>query len=159
MLRLIGIPQAARAKALSSCGSALARFASTKPAVEENDDRMIGPYPHVKFEYYNERPQDVKYDDQQGRRNFGEPLHHKFDLIDVWSPDHFSQRSDCFAVTWTLGFVGLIAAFSGFCYYVWEGPNFVRRQYPYGGLYKALGGDEKTKELYRARPDESADSP
>lgn len=126
------------------------RFYSSKPV---EDDRGIGPYPHVKFEYYNERPQDVKYDDQQGRRNLGEPLHYKFDLIDVWSPDHFSQKPDSTAGKWNLYFIFSIIGFSGVCYYyLFDGPNFVRRSYP-DGLNKALGGTDDTRDLFAARED------
>lgn len=129
------------------------RFQSTEKYDFDQDSRMIGPYPHVKFEYYNHRPQDIKYDDQQGRRNLGEPLHHQYDLIDVWSPDHFDQRPDSTAFRWTLYFAGIISAFSYYCYYTWEDPKFVRREYPYDGLNKALGGEDHTKELFQARPD------
>lgn len=117
----------------------LARFNST-----QGDERMVGPYPKVKFEYYNERPQypEVEWDDKQARRNFGEPLHHQYDLIDTWSPDHFRQRPDSTAFRWNLYFIALVLGFSGYCYYTFEGPNFVRRSYP-DGLQKSLG-DETT---------------
>lgn len=124
---------------------------------DKNDERMIGPYPDVPFEYYNHRPQTVKYDDQQGRRNFGEPLHYQYDLIDVWSPDHFDSRPDSTATKWNLYFIGSIALFSAFCWYKWEDPQFVRRTYPYDGLNKALGGDENTKEIFAARSEDDSE--
>lgn len=121
------------------------RCNSTKP-----DDRMVGDYPDVKFEYYHNRNPALKYDDQQNRRNFNEPLHYQYEYTDVWSPDRFDMISDKVALR-NLGIAALL--FGGFSLVVYlfvdhESPA-IKRTYPHEGLYKALGGTEKDKQVYQ----------
>ena len=129
------------------------KFTSKNPK-DWPEEGLVGPYPNLPYEYYNERRQDVKWDDKQGRRNLGEPLHHQFDLIDVWSPDHFDRLPDSKAYKYNGIFLGIIGVFSFWCWYTLEEPQFVRRQYPFDGLNKALGGSEETKEIFQARSDD-----
>lgn len=142
-----------------------ARFNSSVPVTSKlvepetaetrkNDDRMIGDYPDVKPEFYQHRNPYLMYDEQQNKRNTGEPVYHRYDLIDVWSPDRYDFVSNETAVRWfgyaVAGFVG----FSLFCYnFVNHEAPAVRRSYPHEGLYKALGGTEEDKEVYQARVD------
>ncbi|CAN6672508.1 hypothetical protein TRVA0_046S00760 [Trichomonascus vanleenenianus] len=120
----------------------------------KNDDRLIGDYPHVPHEYYQGRNPHIKYDDQQQRRNFNEPLYHYYDVVDVWSPDRFDQVSDSTALKWVGWTVLAFAGLSAFVYaFVDHESPAVRRNYPHEGLYKALGGTEETKQVYQARQD------
>ncbi|VVT55180.1 uncharacterized protein SAPINGB_P004467 [Magnusiomyces paraingens] len=124
------------------------RSASTQP--EQN-----GEYPDVPFEWMQHRDKYLKYDDQQARRNFNEPVSREFDYGDVWSPDRFDQYSNKTAIIGNVIFFSAVAAFAGFCYvYLYPEPIATRRSYPYGGLYKALGASEEDKEVYQARVDE-----
>lgn len=162
------VPVRAAGAAFPSSAVAGLRFASSaadtdpknSPYTPKNpkdwpEEGLLGPYPNLPYEYYVDRPQDVKWDDQQGRRNLGELLHHRFDLIDVWSPDHFDRLPDSKAWGYNGIFFGLVGAFSVLCWYMWEEPQFVRREYPFGGLYKQLGGSDENKELFEAREDKT----
>ncbi|CDO52354.1 NIAM subunit of mitochondrial NADH:ubiquinone oxidoreductase (complex I), putative [Geotrichum candidum] len=131
--------------------SIIARHASSKP----NPDPLLGNYPEVPFEYYQHRNPYKKYDDQQLRRNFNEPLHQNYDYIDLWSPDRFDAYPDSVAIRNNLIFIALISGFSFTCWYFFYPERVAApRSYPYGGLYKALGGSEEDKEVYQARVDE-----
>lgn len=129
--------------------------ATQKAELGLNDERLIGNYPRVPLEYHQHRDQYVTYDDQLHRRNFNEPLHEYFDSIDVWSPDRFDQVSDNVALKNTSVTIGLFAAFSALVYMfsTHDEKPAAPREYPHEGLYKALGGDEETKEIYQARQD------
>ena len=123
------------------------RFASSK-----GEDRLIGDYPEVPFEYNQYRDPYKKYYDQQNRRNFNEPIYHYSDLTDVWSPDRFDLASDATAVRYNLYFIGGVLTFFGVIYlFFYPERPAVKRNYPYGGLYKALGGTEEDKQLYQVR--------
>lgn len=83
------------------------------------------------------------------RRNIGEPIHEQEELLSMWGPDvpvvdpHTAMRH--FAVAFA-GFVGF-----GFFvkYFMTLEPPAIRREYPYNGLIKELGGLEENK----ARPE------
>ncbi|KAF5121331.1 hypothetical protein DV495_000914 [Geotrichum candidum] len=111
---------------------------------------QLGNYPEVPFEYYQHRNPYKKYDDQQLRRNFNEPLHQNYDYIDLWSPDRFDAYPDSVAIRNNLIFIALISGFSFTCWYFFYPERVAApRSYPYGGLYKALGGSEEDKEVYQ----------
>lgn len=137
------------------------RFASDEAMVDKiikpetaytkkNDDRLIGDYPDVKPEYFHHRNPYLKYDEQQNKRNTGEPIYQYYDMVDVWSPDRFDEVSDSVALRNTAITITAFAAFSMFIYYCTshESPA-VRRQYPHEGIYKALGGTEETKSVFQ----------
>lgn len=115
-----------------------------------NDDRLIGDYPDVKPEYFHHRNPYLKYDEQQNKRNTGEPLYHYYDTIDVWSPDRFDEVSDSVALRNTAYTITAFAAFSALVYFFasHESPA-ARREYPHEGLYKALGGTEGSKSMFQ----------
>lgn len=69
--------------------------------------------------------------------------------MDIWSPDRFDVKENSTAVKYNLAVAAGVIAFFGYIYYfVDTEPHFARREYPYGGLYKELGGTEETKDLY-----------
>jgi NADH dehydrogenase (ubiquinone) 1 beta subcomplex subunit 8 len=79
-------------------------------------------------------------------------LHPLYDLVDIWSPDRFDVKSDKTAVKYNLFVATGVVGFFGFLYYfAYPEPPAARREYPYGGLYKELGGTDETKELYAVR--------
>ena len=102
----------------------------------------------------------VKYDDQQNRRNFSDPLHHDEDMYDIWSPDYFDHVSDKKALTQNGIFFSLVAAFAGAIIYFELNPEkpAAPRSFPFGGLAKELGsGKSEDDEFYRTKPDPSAE--
>lgn len=115
-------------------------------------------YPKLKPELYQLRDPYKKYDDQQLRRNFNEPVHPNYDLLDVWSPDWYQFVDDLYAAKMLFGAFLSIGIFAGFIYYFDlypDRPNFPR-SYPYDGLLKDLGAkDETDSHLYRARVDKT----
>ncbi|KAF5101389.1 hypothetical protein D0Z00_000868 [Geotrichum galactomycetum] len=111
---------------------------------------QLGNYPEVPFEYYQHRNPYKKYDDQQLRRNFNEPLHQNYDYIDLWSPDRFDLYPNSLAIRNNLIFIALISGFSFTCWYFFYPERVAApRSYPHGGLYKALGGTEEDKEVFQ----------
>lgn len=103
----------------------------------------------------------VKYDFQQNRRNFNDPLNIDEDLYDIWSPDYYQTVSDKTAlkhnaVFFSL-FFGIVAMVSYFELNV-EKPA-MPRSFPYNGLAKYLGsGREEDDAFFQVRPDVLADS-
>lgn len=77
-------------------------------------------------------------------------LHQNYDYIDLWSPDRFDAYPDSVAIRNNLIFIALISGFSFTCWYFFYPERVAApRSYPYGGLYKALGGSEEDKEVYQ----------
>lgn len=113
---------------------------------------IIWPENYVKgkYELAQHRTPYGNYDDPQMRRNFNEPLHAEDDMLNMWSTDHFDFVSDKTALTWMAIFFGSLGLFatSIITFYKLEKPA-VPRNYPYGGLWKELGGSEETKDLFK----------
>lgn len=100
-----------------------------------------------------------KYDDQQMRRNFNEPLNIDDDLYDMWSPDYFQFVSDKTALKHNAIFFSVILAFGATIAYFQLNPEkpAMPRSYPYGGLAKELGsGSAENDAFYRVKPDLTA---
>lgn len=67
----------------------------------------------------------------------------------MWSPDRYDAVPDSVAIRNNVIFFALIAGFSATMYYFFYPERVATpRSYPHGGLYKALGGTEETKEIY-----------
>lgn len=101
----------------------------------------------------------AKYDDQQMRRNFKEPVNIDDDLNDMWSPDYYQFVSDKTALKHNAVFFSAILAFGAAIYYFELSPEkpAMPRSFPHGGLAKALGsGADKDDFFYRVKPDLSA---
>ncbi|ODQ53442.1 hypothetical protein SAICODRAFT_7156 [Saitoella complicata NRRL Y-17804] len=129
-----------------------------------------GPGPHpdpstIKLvEYPNDTPAinaqflspHEKYWDQQGRRNFGEPLHEEADVLNIFTPDIHTVVTPRKALALQAGFAMIFVTIAGLVYLTWDGPPMVRRKYPYGGLERELGGLPGDEFPRAARIDESA---
>lgn len=122
----------------------------------EEKRSLFGDYPEVPKTYAQHNDPYKKYDDQQGRRNFNEPLKPYNELYDVWSPDRYDLVSDWVALRNNLIFAAGIIAFGTFIYnYAAPEKPAIPREYPHNGLLTALGGTEE--ETYnQARVDTSA---
>ncbi|KAF9048539.1 hypothetical protein BJ165DRAFT_1525983 [Panaeolus papilionaceus] len=120
-------------------------------STQEPDPQLNG-YPQLPWKSRQNLP-PLGWQDSLTRRNFGDPLHEQEEVLSMWGPDvapidpSIALRQ--FAVA-ALGFV----AFGFFVKeIVTQPPPAVRREYPYDGLVRELGGLEENK----ARP-ESAES-
>lgn len=125
------------------------------------DQPEMGDYENVKGVLSQDKDPYAKYDDQQNRRNFNEPLNVDADMYDMWSPDYFNFVSDGTALKHNAIFFSLVFGFGALIWYFQLNPEkpAMPRSYPFGGLAKELGsGEEKTDFFYRVRPDLSAES-
>lgn len=125
--------------------------------VDKANDELLGGYPDVKTGLFFNRDPYRKYDDQQNRRNFHEPLDPEDDMKNMWSPDYYQTVSDKNALITNGFFFGGIAAFAATLYlFFYPEKPAVPRNYPHGGLAKSLGAtnDEEAKYL-AARIDRS----
>ncbi|PPQ98330.1 hypothetical protein CVT26_013586 [Gymnopilus dilepis] len=124
--------------------NATRRYASTE---NQEPDPQLNGYPQLPFVQRGTRPA-LGWDDPLTRRNFGETLHEQEEVLSMWGPDvppidpNAALRQFLYAVA---GFVtfGLTVK-----YVLLPEPPAVRRQYPFDGLVKELGGLEENK----ARP-------
>ncbi|KAF6759941.1 hypothetical protein DFP72DRAFT_884723 [Ephemerocybe angulata] len=88
------------------------------------------------------------WDDMLERRNIGEPIHEQEELLSMWGPDVPSVPPEEATRHFLIALAGFVS-FGFFVKYVLAPePPVVRRQYPYDGLVKELGGLEENK----ARP-------
>lgn len=142
------------ANASVASAHAAAKELTTKP----NPDPLLAEYPDFKPELYFDRDPYNKYDDQQNRRNFDEPLHINDDMLNMWSPDYYQPVSDATGLKYNAVFFGGIGIFAATLYYFFypEKPA-MPRNYPHGGLAQALGASgEEDAPLYAARIDKTA---
>lgn len=121
----------------------------------------MGDYPNPEALLAQNKSPYVKYDDQQNRRNIGDPVNFDDDLYDMWSPDYFQFVSDKTALKHNAIFFGLIFGFGGLLTYFELNPEKpgMPRSYPYNGLAKSLGsGNPEHDYLYQSRPDLEAEA-
>ncbi|KAI0077930.1 hypothetical protein K474DRAFT_1690650 [Panus rudis PR-1116 ss-1] len=119
---------------------------------EQEDDPQLGDYPRLPWVSKQTRPARG-WEDPQMRRNFGEPLHEKEEILSMWGPDipvvppPIALRWFSMAVASFVTF-GVIVKFA----LVPDRPA-VPREYPFDGLVTELGGLEENK----ARPEAISD--
>ncbi|ODV96792.1 hypothetical protein PACTADRAFT_48607 [Pachysolen tannophilus NRRL Y-2460] len=133
------------------------RFNSSIPNFVPKEYHYVD-YPKIKAINYQKRDPYLKYDDQQNRRNFNEPLHPNADALDMWSPDYFDFISDRVGIRWFLTLFAVIGAGSGIIYFGNFYPDrpVYPRTYPHGGLAKDLGSrTDEDAHLYAARIDKA----
>ncbi|KZT29751.1 hypothetical protein NEOLEDRAFT_1084521 [Neolentinus lepideus HHB14362 ss-1] len=109
----------------------------------EMDDPQLNGYPRLPYVSRQYLP-PKGWDDPQMRRNFGDTMHEQEEILSMWGPDipvvppqtallHFGLA--------VLGFVGI----GVICVALTPDIPALRRQYPYDGLKKELGGLEENK--------------
>ncbi|KAF9485171.1 hypothetical protein BDN70DRAFT_871557 [Pholiota conissans] len=116
------------------------------PSHEEPDPQLNG-YPQLPFVPRANLP-PLGWTDNLTRRNFGDTLHEQEEVLSMWGPDappldpNSAMRQFLVAVAGfvTVGFI--INAIT-------PDPPAIRREYPFDGLVKELGGLEENK----ARPE------
>ncbi|KAK9459681.1 uncharacterized protein V1516DRAFT_542083 [Lipomyces oligophaga] len=113
----------------------------------KSDERLAGDYPELPYEYHQHRDPYAKYDMQQLRRNFNEPLHEDDDMINMWSPDVHDVVPSHIALRFILGFFAVFSATAyGLSFAAPERPS-IPRVYA-DGLYKELGGADDFKDIF-----------
>ncbi|GMM38855.1 hypothetical protein DASC09_061940 [Saccharomycopsis crataegensis] len=144
--------------------NAVRYFRTVAPACSEyvkqgkDADPLLGGYPPIQTDLYFNRDPYKKYDDQQNRRNFDEPLDPEDDMKNMWSPDYYQPVSDLTALKYNGIFFGSLITIGTVLYFFFypEKPA-VPRNYPHGGLAKALGaGNEEEAKFLHARVDKTA---
>ncbi|KAF8813308.1 hypothetical protein BYT27DRAFT_6365973 [Phlegmacium glaucopus] len=140
--RIIAARSAARHR-----GLALRSY--TTPS-QEPDPQLDG-YPQLSWQSRQNLP-PLGWQDNLTRRNFGDTLHEQEEVLSMWGPDpapipiEDARRQFLMAVVGFIAFGFLVKAIT-------PEPPAIRREYPFDGLIKELGGVEENK----ARP-ESFDS-
>ncbi|EAU85631.2 hypothetical protein CC1G_06344 [Coprinopsis cinerea okayama7 len=118
--------------------------ARSRSNLPEEPDPQLNGYPQLPWVPKGSLPARG-WDDMLERRNFGEPLHEQEEVLSMWGPDvppvppQTALRHFLFAVT---AFIG-----AGFTikYYLTPDAPAIKREYPYNGLIKELGGLEENK--------------
>ncbi|KAF9267850.1 hypothetical protein L218DRAFT_984723 [Marasmius fiardii PR-910] len=85
------------------------------------------------------------WEDNQMRRNFGDPVHEQEEMYSMWSPDIPVIDPNVALKRFAMAFLGFVGVFLYIKNYGTPEPHFVRRTFPYGGLVKELGGIEENK--------------
>ncbi|TFK49958.1 hypothetical protein OE88DRAFT_1719366 [Heliocybe sulcata] len=113
----------------------------------EMEDPQLNGYPRLPYVSRQYLP-PRGWDDPQMRRNFGDTLHEQEEILSMWGPDipviapQTALRHFGIAL---LGFAGI----GLFCAAITPETPCLRRQYPFDGLEKELGG-----EINKARVEE-----
>lgn len=92
------------------------------------------------------------YWDQQGRRNWGEPVHEDDDILGRFSLHNYDYAGTRFALVGWGVFISAILGLTGAVYMVMpEHAPGVPREFPYDGLKEQLGG----RRTVSARPEQA----
>ncbi|RXW25589.1 hypothetical protein EST38_g210 [Candolleomyces aberdarensis] len=121
--------------------AALARSYATPS--QEVDPQLEG-YPQLPFIQRGTLPARG-WDDMLERRNFGEPIHEQEELLSMWGPDVPVVEPRVAARHFLIAVTGFIAFGFTVKYALTQDPPVIRREYPYNGLIKELGGLEENK--------------
>ncbi|KAG7089483.1 hypothetical protein E1B28_011163 [Marasmius oreades] len=126
------------------------RYLATKSATSTAEGEL-NVEPEVLTEYPDVPPINHQYlrptgwQDNQMRRNYGDPLHEQEELYSMWSPDIPAIDPNVALKRFTMALLGFTGVFLYIKTYGTPEPHFVRRTYPYGGLVKELGGLEENR--------------
>ncbi|KAG6813629.1 hypothetical protein H0H92_009247 [Tricholoma furcatifolium] len=142
-LRRAALTSSKRLSALRSIRPSFSRAAST--SAREADPQLDGypQLPDVSRQYASPRG----WQDPLMRRNFGDTLHERDELLSMWGPD--IPPNGLAPSTALSHFVIAASAFVSFGllvrYVLLQDPPAARREYPYGGLVTELGGLDENK--------------
>jgi len=112
----------------------------------KDDGTGLGDYPNYAEFSYQHRDPNLKYWDQQDRRNFGEPLHLNDDILNMWMPDDptnfkYTPYEMVFHLSLALGSLAFVIWYSECVYDAQSKSPVVPKPYPYNNLYLEMGGD------------------
>ncbi|TFK33244.1 hypothetical protein BDQ12DRAFT_707398 [Crucibulum laeve] len=144
--RVAGVRAAAKRPLTQAPSATLSIRSYATPSSQEPDPQLNG-YPQLPWVSRQTRDPHG-WQDPLLRRNFGEPLHEQEEVLSMWGPD--IPPGD---ITPQAALRQLALAFAGFAafgllvkYVLLPEPPAVRREYPYDGLVKELGGLEENKQ-------------
>ncbi|KAI0783665.1 Ndufb8, NADH dehydrogenase 19kDa subunit [Abortiporus biennis] len=122
----------------------IASSSTPVPLVKEEEDPQLAGYPVLPWVSKQTRPA-LGWEDWQMRRNFGETLHEKEEILSMWGPDA-PNIPPPIALRWfsiaVLSFVTFGVATK---YLLVPDRPAVAREYPFSGLVTELGGLEENK--------------
>ncbi|KAK9477543.1 hypothetical protein V1514DRAFT_333586 [Lipomyces japonicus] len=121
----------------------------------ENDPNLNGNYPEYPYVSNQKRDPYEKYDDQQLRRNFNDPLHEDDDVLNMWSPDIHDYVSNAKAGTYILAFFGIVAGSAYALSHVSPEKPAAPRVFQ-NGLFEEVGGAEYNKDVVSAKVDDGS---
>ncbi|RIB08309.1 hypothetical protein C2G38_2045278 [Gigaspora rosea] len=118
----------------------IVRYQHVKPPPKVNvEDPQIGDYPNLPVEFKLDRP-PLGWEDQQNRRNFGEPIHEEEEILNVWSFDRYDIDFGDAAMQ-LLTFFALLGIYMFAIKQTDHESPAIKKQYPYDGLRVELGGE------------------
>ncbi|GJE88688.1 Ndufb8, NADH dehydrogenase 19kDa subunit [Phanerochaete sordida] len=115
-------------------------------------DPQLAGYPEVPY-VSKQRRSPFGWDDPQMRRNFGEPPHEQEEILSMWGPDAPVVDPSRALRNFILA-VGTFTGIGFLCYAIQPEMPAVRREYPFDGLQKELGGLEENKARAESLEDE-----
>ncbi|KAF8199674.1 hypothetical protein BJ912DRAFT_949908 [Pholiota molesta] len=116
------------------------------PSQEEPDPQLNG-YPQLPFVPRAKLP-PLGWTDNLTRRNFGDTLHEQEEVLSMWGPDAPPIDPNSALRQFMVVFAGFVSA-GLIIKAITPDPPAVRREYPFDGLVRELGGLEENK----ARPE------
>ncbi|KAF8150788.1 hypothetical protein B0H34DRAFT_801714 [Crassisporium funariophilum] len=138
--RVLATRSAARHRLLASTNTAR-QYAT--PSTPESDPQLNG-YPQLPFVSRQTLP-PLGWQDPLTRRNFGDTLHEQEEVLSMWGPDPAPIPVNVALRQFMVATIGFVAF--GFLVkeIITQDPPAIRREYPYDGLAKELGGLEENK--------------
>ncbi|KAF9560475.1 hypothetical protein CPC08DRAFT_708033 [Agrocybe pediades] len=136
--RAVATRLAARTRAIAPTS----RLYST-PTDQEPDPQLNG-YPQLPWKS-RQHLKPLGWDDNLTRRNFGDPLHEQEEVLSMWGPDIPPIEPNAALRQFLLALSGFVAFGFTVKYVLLPGAPAVRREYPFDGLVKELGGLEENK--------------
>ncbi|KAH9481609.1 hypothetical protein JR316_0006136 [Psilocybe cubensis] len=113
------------------------------PSNEEIDPQLNG-YPQLPWKSRQELP-PLGWQDPLYRRNFGDTLHEQEEVLSMWGPDVPPIAPNTAVRHFLIAAAGFVAFGFGVKYVLLQDAPVIRREYPYDGLVKELGGLEENK--------------
>ncbi|KAH9942771.1 Ndufb8, NADH dehydrogenase 19kDa subunit [Amylocystis lapponica] len=125
------------------------RTYATPTVFSHDDDPQLADYPRLPFVSRQRLPALGPYDDPQMRRNFGETMHEKEEILSMWGPDAPPVPPPTALLHFTIAVLGFVGFGTLVKFALIPSRSAIPRDYPYSGLITELGGFEDIK----ARPE------
>ncbi|PPQ75967.1 hypothetical protein CVT24_006398 [Panaeolus cyanescens] len=126
------------ARPLRSSANPVRRYSTEEP------DPQLNGYPQLPWKSRQTLP-PLGWQDSLTRRNFGDPLHEQEEVLSMWGPDTPPIDPAVALRQFTVAALGFLAFGFFVKEIVTQPPPAARREYPYDGLVRELGGLEENK--------------
>ncbi|KAF5327385.1 hypothetical protein D9619_004201 [Psilocybe cf. subviscida] len=131
------------AVARSPTARSLAVAARRSYSIQKEEDPQLNGYPDPADTPRANLP-PLGWFDNLTRRNYGETVHPREEIVSMWGPDAPPIDPNTALRRFLIVATGFVAVGFAIKASVPE-PHFVRREYPFDGLVKELGGLEENK--------------